>query len=389
MPTRARSSRPRRCFGRPSAQASGRQSGAVAWWTRHWAERSWRPATVNPAPESHPRRWPTPSPVPRRGDPARPRPEAEWRSIEVDEGHRGTIRRPPGLIFDTGGSGKGLAADLVAEHLRGYSRFVVDCGGDVSVGGYAAGLDPFAVHARHPLDDEPAAIFDVPEGGIATSGLDVRLWRREEGSFAHHLLDPGTGEPAWTGLVGVTALGRTALEAETLSKAALLSGPGRGRELLAEHRRDARARRRTDRDRRARPAEADRQAERRSRGRCRVRLGEPAKLGVRPGDMTPEPSERPTAAAEPAVAEEAIARLNDVQRVTESALAYLDLDDLLNELLERVVEILAGRHRGDPAGRGGRQDARRPCGKGARGGGRARFSPAGRARVRGPRGRHA
>jgi anti-sigma regulatory factor (Ser/Thr protein kinase)/putative methionine-R-sulfoxide reductase with GAF domain len=39
-------------------------------------------------------------------------------------------------------------------------------------------------------------------------------------------------------------------------------------------------------------------------------------------------------------AEEAVARLEDVQRVTESALAYLNLEELLTELLERVVEIL-------------------------------------------------
>jgi anti-sigma regulatory factor (Ser/Thr protein kinase)/putative methionine-R-sulfoxide reductase with GAF domain len=38
--------------------------------------------------------------------------------------------------------------------------------------------------------------------------------------------------------------------------------------------------------------------------------------------------------------EEAVARLEDVQRVTESALAYLSLDDLLAELLDRVTEIL-------------------------------------------------
>jgi serine phosphatase RsbU (regulator of sigma subunit)/anti-sigma regulatory factor (Ser/Thr protein kinase) len=41
-----------------------------------------------------------------------------------------------------------------------------------------------------------------------------------------------------------------------------------------------------------------------------------------------------------AAAEEALARLGDVQRVTEAALAYLDLDDLLSELLDRVVDIL-------------------------------------------------
>lgn len=165
--------------------------------------------------------------------PARPSRRAEWRLIEVDD-EAGTIRRPPGIGFDTGGSGKGLAADLLAERLRGYSRYVVDCGGDVRVGGFALQLDPFPIHARHPVDGEAAAIFYVSTGGIASSGIDTRVWRRDDGSFAHHLLDPSTGKPAWTGLIGATALGADALEAETLSKAALLSGPNAARELLAE-----------------------------------------------------------------------------------------------------------------------------------------------------------
>lgn len=168
---------------------------------------------------------------PRR--PARPSEDARWRQIEVDE-KAGVIRRPPGVGFDTGGSGKGLAADLLAHRLRGYSRYVVDCGGDVRVGGFAAQLDPFGIHARHPIDGDAAAIIYVSAGGIASSGVDTRVWRREDGTFAHHLLDPSTGEPAWTGLVGVTALGGDALEAETLSKAALLSGPEGARRILAD-----------------------------------------------------------------------------------------------------------------------------------------------------------
>ena len=56
---------------------------------------------------------------------------------------------------------------------------------------------------------------------MATSGINVRVWRRADGRYAHHLIDPRTGEPAWTGLVGVTALAPTGVEAETLAKAAL------------------------------------------------------------------------------------------------------------------------------------------------------------------------
>jgi len=164
--------------------------------------------------------------------PARPDPAARWRGFAVDE-EAGTISRPPGVRFDTGGAGKGLAADLVAARLRGYSRFIVDCGGDIRIGGGGALVDPYEVFVEHPLTGERAFVLKLGSGGVATSGLNVRIWRDEDGRFAHHLLDPASGEPAWTGLVGATALGDTAVEAETYAKAALLSGPEGGREVLS------------------------------------------------------------------------------------------------------------------------------------------------------------
>jgi len=168
---------------------------------------------------------------PRR--PAGPNPEARWRSFDVDD-TAGTISRPPGVRFDTGGAGKGLAADMIAAHLRGYSRFVVDCGGDIRIGGIEALVQPYEVFVEHPLTGERAYVLRLGTGAVATSGLNVRIWRDADGNYSHHLLDPSTGEPAWTGLIGATALGDTAVEAETLAKAALLSGPQGGCSILAE-----------------------------------------------------------------------------------------------------------------------------------------------------------
>ncbi|HEY2334459.1 MAG TPA: FAD:protein FMN transferase [Solirubrobacterales bacterium] len=165
--------------------------------------------------------------------PARPNPAASWRSFAVDD-EAGTITRPPGLRFDSGGAGKGLAADLIARRLRGYSRFIVDCGGDIRIGGPDALLRPYEVFVEHPLTGERAFVLKLSAGAVATSGLNVRIWREESGRYSHHLLDPATGKPAWTGLIGATALGDTAVEAETFAKAALLSGPEGGREVLAE-----------------------------------------------------------------------------------------------------------------------------------------------------------
>ncbi len=169
---------------------------------------------------------------PRRA--ARADPAARWQEVVVDE-QAGTITRPPGLMIDTGGTGKGLCADAVAIRLAGYRRFVVDCGGDIAVGGIGAQLAPYEIDAEHPLTRRPIGSITVARGGIATSGLNVRIWRRADGSYAHHLLDPSTGAPVWSGLIGATALGANALEAETLSKMALLLGPEGARAVLCEH----------------------------------------------------------------------------------------------------------------------------------------------------------
>jgi thiamine biosynthesis lipoprotein len=170
--------------------------------------------------------------APARG-PAQPDPRAQWQQVQVDD-NTGTITRPVGVALDTGGTGKGLCADSVALHLGNYTRFAVDCGGDIAVGGVGAQLDPYLIEVEHPLTGESLGAIPVSRGGVATSGLNVRIWQRVDGSYAHHLLDPSTGKPVWSGLVGATALGDSALEAETLSKLALLTGPDGARSVLAE-----------------------------------------------------------------------------------------------------------------------------------------------------------
>jgi thiamine biosynthesis lipoprotein len=171
--------------------------------------------------------------APRRR-PAHPAAEGSWRAIRVDD-EAGVVVRPPGVMVDTGGTGKGLCADAVAYRLRAYTRFLVDVGGDITVGGIGTRLEPYEIAVEHPITRESIGTVRMARGGVATSGLNVRIWRNADGSFGHHLLDPSTGAPAWTGVVGVTAIGTSALEAETLSKMALLLGPAGARRVLAEH----------------------------------------------------------------------------------------------------------------------------------------------------------
>lgn len=151
---------------------------------------------------------------------------ARWKDVRI--GTR-SVSRPPGVRFDLGGTAKGLAADLCAARLGGYSSSAVDVGGDIVVGGVVGSERTVVVD--NPLTGEPAASFPLVRGAVATSGLATRVWRLGDG-FAHHLLDPSTGMPAWTGVIQATAVGHTGVEAEALAKAALLSGPRSGLPLL-------------------------------------------------------------------------------------------------------------------------------------------------------------
>jgi thiamine biosynthesis lipoprotein len=134
--------------------------------------------------------------------------------------------------LDSGGLAKGLFADELARRLSRHGTFAVECAGDLRVGG-AAGIRR-EVHVASPFDQSTLHTFELAGAGVATSGIGRRSWLDESGTPAHHLLDPATGRPAFTGVVQATALAPTALEAEIRAKAAVLSGPEGARAWLAE-----------------------------------------------------------------------------------------------------------------------------------------------------------
>jgi thiamine biosynthesis lipoprotein len=163
--------------------------------------------------------------------PAHAHPAARWREIEVDR-WAGVVRRPPGLMLDSGGIVKGLLADLLGSELATHASFAVDCAGDLRIGGTARLARP--VNVASPFDESILHTFNLREGGIATSGIGRRSWLNADGAPAHHLLDPASGRPAFTGIVQVTALAPSALQAELRAKAALLAGPEQARRWLPD-----------------------------------------------------------------------------------------------------------------------------------------------------------
>jgi FAD:protein FMN transferase len=159
------------------------------------------------------------APIRRAARAATPR---RWTEIEVDA-QAGTVTRSPGLMLDSGGLAKGLFADVLGEMLATHPSFAINCAGDLLIGGSARRRRAIVVES--PFDGRALHTFELSHTGVATSGIGRRSWLDRHGRPAHHLLDPSTGTPAFTGVVQVTALAPSALDAEIRAKAALLSGP--------------------------------------------------------------------------------------------------------------------------------------------------------------------
>jgi thiamine biosynthesis lipoprotein len=107
--------------------------------------------------------------------------------------------------------------------LDTHPSFAVNCAGDLLIGG--SGRTTRAIRVESPFDGRILHTFESARTGVATSGIGRRSWLGRDGKPAHHLLDPASGRPAFTGIVQVTALAPSALLAEIYAKAALLGGP--------------------------------------------------------------------------------------------------------------------------------------------------------------------
>ncbi len=145
-------------------------------------------------------------------------------AIELD-GAGGRIRFPADVMFDPGGIGKGLAADLVAEELvaAGAGAAVVSVGGDVRVAGRAPG--DWSIAVEDPFDpNRTIAELTMSRGAVCTSSILAKTWVTADGP-RHHLVDPRTGTPAATSTVSATVVTADAWVAEALCTLAILTEP--------------------------------------------------------------------------------------------------------------------------------------------------------------------
>lgn len=149
-----------------------------------------------------------------------------YAKIQRDAATR-SVTLPVGVTLDLGATAKAGCADRIAAHAGAElsGGVLVSLGGDMAVagpspsGGWLVGLA-----ARHddPLEADGPAVA-LHHGGLASSGVAARRWRRG-GSELHHLLDPATGLPAEVVWETVTVAGPSCLVANAASTASVIMG---------------------------------------------------------------------------------------------------------------------------------------------------------------------
>jgi FAD:protein FMN transferase len=156
---------------------------------------------------------------------------SRWQEIQLDS-KRHSITLPTGCSLELGGIAKGMALDRAALLLASFDGFAVDAGGDMVLGGRPAGGGKWTIGVEDPLEPvHDLEMLELSDCAVATSSTVHRRWMRG-GRIQHHLIDPTTMRPSRSGVLAATVIGQTAVEAETLSKAALLLGPTAGLRLI-------------------------------------------------------------------------------------------------------------------------------------------------------------
>jgi len=154
---------------------------------------------------------PAPAPVPAPG----------WQSVRLDGP---LLRLPAGVLLDLGATAKGLGSDRAARAVQAATGnsggVLVSLGGDVAIGGGPpAGGWPILV-ADGP---GPAQPVRLARGGVATSSISCRQWRRA-GRPMHHIVDPRTGLPADGPWQTVSVAAATCADANAAATAAVVAG---------------------------------------------------------------------------------------------------------------------------------------------------------------------
>lgn len=147
----------------------------------------------------------------------------------LDDKKREVSKRFPQLEVDLGAIAKGYAVDLALEALKkaGVDSATVNSGGNIGFLGTSSKGDAWEIGIKDPLNpNQLLGVLKIKEGAVATSGNYENFFDINGKRYAH-IIDPRNGWPV-QGVLSVTVVAPTAMDADALSTTLFVMGPKLG-----------------------------------------------------------------------------------------------------------------------------------------------------------------
>jgi thiamine biosynthesis lipoprotein len=147
-------------------------------------------------------------------------PLINWRDIGIDEDAGTVFLSRRGMRLDLGAIAKGYAADEAAGIIRTahIKRALIDLGGNILVVGARRDGSPWRVGIQNPVEGRGVyfGIAEVKDKTLVSSGGYERFFE-SGGRRYHHILSTRDGYPVDRGLLSVTIIGDSSVDADALS----------------------------------------------------------------------------------------------------------------------------------------------------------------------------
>lgn len=160
----------------------------------------------------------------------------DYRKIDVieEDGQYFLIKEDENAILELGGIAKGYIADKVKEYLlgAGVDSALIDLGGNILCVGTHLDGSPFRIGILEPFSENTyITTVNADDCSVVTSGSYQRYFEMDNRTY-HHILNPSDGYPVENGLLSVTIIAKSSVDADALSTSCFILGVKKGMELI-------------------------------------------------------------------------------------------------------------------------------------------------------------
>ena len=152
------------------------------------------------------------------------------------------VKENPNTQIDFNAIAQGFTVDLVAEHLqkKGLNNYMIEIGGELKCKGLNADSELWRIGIDKPSEtiqeDRFQAIIEVNNKSVASSGNYRKFKVDEETGLKYaHTINPLTGKPVQTNLLGVTIITESCMRADAIATACIVLGLEKSKIYLEDH----------------------------------------------------------------------------------------------------------------------------------------------------------